>query len=241
MPGPVTPTRRAAFFDVDETLVAQKTLFGFLRFHLAAAGRPAADYDEAYQGIQRLKDRGASREEANRAYYRLYAGAAAAELAAQGRAWYREQERTGDFYHRPGTQAFRGHQAAGDATVLVSGSFFACLDPIAEHLDATQVLATPVVVHDGLLTGEIEHPMIGAGKAGAATAWAAEHGIDPADCHAYGDHASDLELLRAVGHPVAVGEDPVLRAHVGRVGGRTIPGPDVPPGLRSGPARAARP
>ncbi|SEN90176.1 HAD-superfamily subfamily IB hydrolase, TIGR01490 [Actinacidiphila rubida] len=223
----MTPVSRAAFFDVDETLVAQKTMFGFLRFHLAAAGRPPADYEGAYRAIQALKDRGATREEANRAYYTLYAGASAAELAAQGRAWYLEQRRAGGFYHGPGTQALRRHQESGDATVLVSGSFFPCLDPVAEHLGATAVLGTPVVVREGRLTGEVRRPMIGAAKAEAAAAWAAARGIDLAGCHAYGDHSSDLELLRAVGHPVAVGADPVLRAHVARAGGRTLPGLDA--------------
>jgi hypothetical protein len=41
-------------------------------------------------------------------------------------------------------------------------------------------------------------------------AFAAEHGIDLADSYAYSDSLSDLPMLRAVGHPVAVNPDPPL-------------------------------
>ena len=45
----------------------------------------------------------------------------------------------------------------------------------------------------------------GAGK-GTAVRWLAGHlGIDCADCMAFGDYTNDLGMLRAVGHPVAVG------------------------------------
>ncbi|MFJ8313175.1 MULTISPECIES: HAD family hydrolase [unclassified Streptomyces] len=220
----MTPPRRAAFFDVDETLVTQKTLFGFLRFHFAAEDRPASAYEDARAGILGLRDRGVSREVANRAYYALYAGASQDALAEQGNAWFQEQMRAGGFFHPPGLDALRRHRAAGDAAVLVSGSFFACLDPIAEHLGADDVFGTAPVVMDGRLTGEVVRPMIGAAKASVAVAWAAGHGVDPADCFAYGDHASDLQLLRAVGHPVAVGDDPALCAHVTEAGGRILPG-----------------
>ncbi|MEV5277575.1 HAD family hydrolase [Streptomyces sp. NPDC051994] len=220
----MTPVRRASFFDVDETLVTQKTLFGFLRFHFTATGRPAGAYERARAGVLGLRERGASREEANRAYYALYAGASAAELTEQGKVWFRLQLRSGGFFHPPGLDALRRHQADGDATVLVSGSFFPCLDPIAQHLGADDVFGTAPVIMDGRLTGDVVRPMIGDAKADVVVAWATGHGVDPADCYAYGDHASDLQLLRAVGHPVAVGDDPALRAHVTEAGGGILPG-----------------
>ena len=56
--------------------------------------------------------------------------------------------------------------------------------------------------------------MIGQAKADAAGELMARHRIDPRDCHAYGDHSSDLPLLEQVGHPVVVGGgDPALIRH----------------------------
>ncbi|MFF3978647.1 HAD family hydrolase [Streptomyces sp. NPDC001828] len=221
---PQHPTPATAFFDVDETLVTQKTLFDFLRFHYEATGHPPTAYTRARAALTRMRDAGAPREQANRAYYGLYAGASEEELAEQGQAWFQARLSTGGFFHPPGVAALRGHQHAGHATVLVSGSFFPCLGPIAQHLGADDVFGTSPLVMDGRLTGEVVRPMIGEAKADVALAWAAGHGVDPADCFAYGDHSSDLQLLRAVGHPVVVGDDPALRAHVTEAGGRTLPG-----------------
>ncbi|WP_371480780.1 HAD family hydrolase [Kitasatospora sp. NBC_00315] len=214
----------AAFFDVDETLVTAKTMFSFLEFHFEAAGRPPAVYRRARSELQLLSARGMAREEVNRAYYRHYAGAEVAELVRQGEEWFERQTADEGFFHRPGVQALRRHLAAGDQVVLVSGSFFPCLDPIARHLGAQEALGTPQLIADGRLTGEVSHPMIGAAKGRSVRAWARTHGLDPARCSAYGDHSTDLELLRAVGHPVVVGDDPVLLAEVARTGGGRLAG-----------------
>jgi HAD superfamily hydrolase (TIGR01490 family) len=107
--------------------------------------------------------------------------------------------------------ALRAHRAAGDAVVLVSGSFLPCLAPVADDLGVTRVLCTQVTVAPlGTLTGAVEAPMIGRAKADAVRATIAGLGLSAAACWAYGDHASDLEMLRAVGHPSVVGDDPVL-------------------------------
>lgn len=226
---------QASFFDLDETLVTQKTMFSFLRHHFTATGRPPEEYERAHAHIVTVGARSGSREEANRAYYTLYAGESAAVLAEHGEVWFREQLDRGGFFHEPGVAALRRHRAAGHRTVIVSGSFFPCLDPIARHLGVDEVFGTEVLVVDGRLTGDIVRPMIGEAKGELVSGWTSRHGVAAADCFAYGDHSSDLDLLSAVGHPVAVGDDPVLRAHVARTGGRTLPGVTPNPGQR--PAR----
>ena len=52
------------------------------------------------------------------------------------------------------------------------------------------------------------------GKAEAIRELAAREGIDLAESYAYSDSESDLPMLRAVGHPVAVNPD--ARARAGR-------------------------
>lgn len=221
-PGPARPAV-LAFFDVDETLVADKTIFSFLEHHYAAAGREPGDYTRVRAHLRRQAEQGVPREEVNRAYYRLFAGSTAAELEKSGAAWFANRL-TGGFFHPPVLEALRAHAAAGDTVVLVSGSFFACLDPIARFVGATDVVGTALLAAGGRLTGEIERPMIGQAKADAAAALAAARGMALADCHAYGDHVSDLPLLRAVGHPVAVGDDATLGRYAERAGGRRLPG-----------------
>ena len=63
----------------------------------------------------------------------------------------------------------------------------------------------------GLLTGRIVEPFVyGEGKVAKMRDFAEEHDIDLAASWAYSDSVSDLPMLRAVGHPVAVNPDTEL-------------------------------
>lgn len=104
------------------------------------------------------------------------------------------------------------HKAAGHTVVLASASIEQMVRPIADLLGADFAVGTRVVVdEDGILTGEIERYDYGEEKARACAQLAAEQGWDLADCFAYSDSVSDLPLLEAVGHPVAVNPDRALR------------------------------
>jgi HAD superfamily hydrolase (TIGR01490 family) len=194
---------RAAFFDVDETLTTVVSMISFLRFELAARGLPASAFDEAMARLAQARS-GGRREEAALLYYRNYAGRPAAELAERGREWFAGELATGTLFHERTLAAFREHRRRGDLTVLVSGSFPPCLDPIAEFLDADLLICTRPTVVDGGYTGEIPHPMIGDHKAVALAELARTHRLDLTQAWAYGDHSSDLPLLEAVGNPVVV-------------------------------------
>jgi HAD superfamily hydrolase (TIGR01490 family) len=205
---------RAAFFDVDETLITAKSMFDFLRYWLALGGDDGTAYQNAAESLFGMTRAGVDRTEVVRAYYRQFAGVPLARLTAAGEDWY------AGYRHRPAAfvaatlAALVRHRAAGDAVVLVSGSFPVCLRPLAREVGADLVLCTePVVAADGRLTGAVERPMIGAAKVDAVVATIAARGLAAADCYAYGDHASDLGMLCHVGHPVVVGDDPVLRAY----------------------------
>jgi HAD superfamily hydrolase (TIGR01490 family) len=66
-------------------------------------------------------------------------------------------------------------------------------------------------VQDGVYTGRATGTfMYSVDKARAMRRLAATEGIDLAASYAYSDSASDLPMLRAVGHPVAVNPDPRL-------------------------------
>jgi HAD superfamily hydrolase (TIGR01490 family) len=68
-------------------------------------------------------------------------------------------------------------------------------------------------VKDGVFTGEPTGLFIyGADKARAIKRLADEEGIDLTQSYAYSDSSSDLPMLRAVGHPVAVNPDKELLA-----------------------------
>lgn len=220
--------RRAAFFDMDETLIAATSLLPFLRFHFAAIGRPPSAYAEAVDELRGLVAHGASRTDVVRAYYRRYAGQRVAEVTEQGRAWFHQARRSAGFFVPDGIRAFHQHRRDGDLTVLVSGSFAPCMGPIAGWLRAGLVFGAHLDTVDGRYTGEVITTMIGTDKAVAARSVMRTHGIRDADCYAYGDHVSDLPLLYAVGYPVVVGDDPTLAGHAEAGGWPRLRGAEDP-------------
>ncbi|MGW6565997.1 HAD family hydrolase [Streptomyces sp. NPDC054975] len=224
----------AAFFDVDETLVRVKSMFSFLRFHLARRGEPDGTFERLTAGLHRDAARGVPREEINRRYYRLYAGERQTDLAEAGRAWFDALLTNGDVFLPETVDRLERHRKHGEFVVLLSGSFRVCLDPIAAHVGADWAIGTRPVVRGGVLTGEVVTPMIGAAKGRAARAVAAVRGLDAAECTAYGDHRSDADLLAFAGKAVVVGDDPVLVEHAGRLGWERL----TPAPARSAPAPA---
>jgi HAD superfamily hydrolase (TIGR01490 family) len=201
---------RAAFFDLDETLIKVKSMFRFLEFHLSRRGLPGAVYERIRADLDELAAAGWTRRETNRAYYQVYKHQSAARLAAHGEEWFAEELADGDLFVAGTFEALRRHQRQGDLTVLVSGSFPPCIDPVARYVRADLVVCTRPEIEGGHYTGRVENPVIGQAKAEAVRDVLARHGLAAADSFAYGDHASDLPMLRSVGHPVVVGEDPVL-------------------------------
>ncbi|MGW4647593.1 HAD family hydrolase [Kitasatospora sp. NPDC004289] len=207
----LTPAaRRAAFLDVDGTLIRITSLFRFLAFDLRLSGAPPSRYEELLAEVRSLKAAGAPRERTNRAFYRVFAGRPAEELAQRGELWFREEESLPGLFNPRVLERLEEHRAAGAAIVAVSGSFPPCLAPIARRIGADAVICTRPEVRDGRYSGEVPVPMIGDQKARAVHRFASVHGLDLAECHAYGDDESDAPLLAAVGHPCAVGDRPAL-------------------------------
>lgn len=231
LPDPTAgPARRLAFFDVDETLITAKSMFDFLRHWLARDGDDGVRrYEREHGRLRTAAASGLPRTEINRAYYRLFAGVARAELTAAGAQWYAAYRARPDAFVAASVAALTAHRSAGDRVVLVSGSFRACLEPLAADLGADLVLCSePVVADDGTLTGEVRRPMIGRAKATAAAETILRHGARAEDCFAYGDHSSDLDLLCTVGHPTVVGRDPVLAEHAEANGWPVLPDAAAP-------------
>jgi len=211
---------RAAFFDVDGTLLRTTSIFRFLAHDLAQRGQPPHVYSSLRAELARCRAAGASRVETNRGFYRYFSGREVAQVLAEGERWFATEE---DAFDLRVLDALHGHAAAGDLIVLLSGSFRACLTPIARRVGAHAILCTEPEIVDGHYTGWVETPMVGPNKAVALLAFADEHGLTPADCFAYGDDSSDIDMLEAVGHPVVVGTDDDLLHHAIQRGYRRIP------------------
>jgi HAD superfamily hydrolase (TIGR01490 family) len=102
-------------------------------------------------------------------------------------------------------EAVEGHRAEGHRLVILTGGLESRVEPLARHLGIDDVLAVRPETENGRITGGVKGSyLVDQEKERAAREYAAEHDVDLEDSFAYGDSMSDLPLLQAVGHPVAV-------------------------------------
>ena len=133
------------------------------------------------------------------------------------------------------------HRDAGRRVYLVSASPEEIVLPLARHLGVDDAIATRARVDaDGKYTGEVEFYSAGIHKVEAITAEADRHDLDLGASFAYSDSVTDLPLLEAVGHPVAVNPDKALLREAENRGWE-IRAFEHPRPLREGSVRAPKP
>ncbi len=104
-------------------------------------------------------------------------------------------------------------KAQGVRTVLVSGGFKQFAGPIAERLGIDAMYANELLVVDGLLTGRVAEPILGAdAKRERLLAECEALGIGPEDAVALGDGANDLAMIGAAGLGLAYRAKPAVAA-----------------------------
>ncbi|MEU5051438.1 HAD family hydrolase [Streptomyces sp. NPDC021096] len=204
--------RTAAFFDLDKTVIAKSSTLTFSKsFYQGGLINRRAALRTAYTQFVFLAG-GADHDQMER--MRQY-------LSALCRGWNVQQVReiVAETLHElidpiiydEAASLIEEHHAAGRDVVIVSTSGAEVVEPIGELLGADRVVATRMVVENGVFTGEIEYYAYGPTKAEAVRELAASEGYDLARCYAYSDSATDIPMLEAVGHPHAVNPDRALR------------------------------
>lgn len=208
--------RRAAFFDLDKTLVPGSSLF------LLARGLYERDYYRAFDimrmGAGQVAYRlGGESEKGMRktreAALEFVAGRTQDELREMGREL--AEERILPRVYEGITRVIDQHREAGDLTFLTTASPIELAEIVAESLGMTGALGTTAeVTPDGRYTGRLlgEGILHHEAKARAVATMAESHDIDLAESYAYSDSINDLPLLELVGHPSAVNPDRELRS-----------------------------
>jgi HAD superfamily hydrolase (TIGR01490 family) len=103
------------------------------------------------------------------------------------------------------------HQDAGRPAYIVTAASQELADVLAHVLTFDGGIGMRSEVRDGVYTGRAAGPFTyREGKADAIREIAASEGIDLSESFAYSDSESDLPMMRAVGHPVAVNPDAAL-------------------------------
>ena len=205
----------AAFFDLDKTVIAKASMVAFGRpfYHGGLINRRTAL--RALYGELVYLHIGASEQKLNRireSVLRLIKG------------WHRDrvceivaeaiEAIVEPIIFAEAADLIDWHHDQGRFVVIVSASPEEIVTPLSRFLGADDCIASKARVDDqGRYTGKMQFYAFGPFKAEAMDALAAERGIDLAASYAYTDSYTDLPMLEAVGHPVAVNPDRVLNRY----------------------------
>ena len=200
---------RAAFFDLDHTILRRDTGMSWMRFLRRRGELSATELGRAMWWALLYKAAVLDME--------ALATRLAAELAGQEEAAMRAKA---DVWHAADVvpmiapaarHAIRVHREAGDVLAIATGATQYAALAVAHGLGIEHTLCSRLEVADGAFTGRLAAMCFGAHKVDLARAFAAERGLDLAASTFYSDSYNDLPLLEAVGTPVAV--NPVLRLY----------------------------
>lgn len=185
-----------AAFDFDGTLTRHESFFRFLWF----SHKPAVFAWKALTCLPvliRYACRRMSNDQAKAAVLRcFFAGCSVAALERVALDF--AQKKIPATLRPEGLARLRHHQKQGHECVLVSATLALYLRPWAEHVGFSDVLATELAQHHGVLTGEMSTPnCYGEEKARRLRA---RYGV--ASIHsAYGDSDGDTAMLAMAKHP----------------------------------------
>jgi HAD superfamily hydrolase (TIGR01490 family) len=206
------PPPTAAFFDLDKTIIAKSSTLAFSKpfFHSGLLNRRTVLRSAYAQFVFALSGADEDQMERMRAFI---TSMCTGWDAAQVREIVNEtlHEIIDPLVYDEAVRLIDEHKAAGRDVVIVSSSGEELVAPIAAMLGADHMVATRMVVEDGLYTGEIGYYVYGPAKADAIRELAAARGYELAESFAYSDSVTDLPMLEIVGHPNAVNPDRGLR------------------------------
>jgi len=104
-------------------------------------------------------------------------------------------------------------QKLGHTVAVVSGGFINVIEPLLASLNIALYRANTLEIVDGLLTGQVQGPVIDrAAKATALKEFANQEGVELEQTVAIGDGANDLDMIALAGLGIAFNAKPAVRA-----------------------------
>jgi HAD superfamily hydrolase (TIGR01490 family) len=202
-------TRVAAFFDLDKTVIAKASMVAFSRPLHRAGMLTRRLMLRAAWGQLIYAQVGASPEKLEKlreSVLRLTTGWDQAQISEIVR------DTLGDIIepivYDEALDRIHAHQRWGHKVFIVSASPEEVVAPIAQLLGADEAIATRAELDEhGRYSGRTERYVYAEEKVVAMKEVAERDGLDLDHCWAYSDSATDIPMLAAVGHPVAVNPD----------------------------------
>jgi fatty acyl-CoA reductase len=214
----LSPERQLAVFDLENTLIASNVVDSYAWLatrHEDRAGRARFVAKTLLEAPRLLALDRADRSDFLRHFYRRYEGAPAERLRRESWELFSDLLLAKAF--PAGIRRVREHRSLGHRTLLITGALDLVVEPLRPLFD--EVVCASLGEKGGRLTGELlSAPPTGEARALIMADYAQAHNLDLAECVAYADSTSDLPMLEAAGHPVAVNPETKLAAIARRRG-----------------------
>ena len=200
---------RAAFFDVDGTLVRTNIVHAFA-FYAMNQGSILGSAWKTAKTIASIPffmaaDR-VNRKVFNEVFYSYYEGQSEDRLETLAEDLFEEVLKPAIYEGAP--RLIEESRRAGCRIVLVTGALDFTVRHLADHLGADDLIANRMRFVQGVATGRVVPPIIeGAHKALAIRDYCVKEGLALEKSFAYSDSFSDYPMLAVVGHPAAVNPD----------------------------------
>jgi len=207
---------RAAFFDMDNTLLRVETGMSWVRFLYKRGELPPRMVAKAIYWQVLYKLAVLDMDAVFTKLVESLRGDSEAEMIAKCDIWYREH--VAREVAPAARVAIDHHRRAGHLIVLATGSTQYAARPVARDVGIEHVLSSELEVEHGVFTGRPAAFCFGQHKVALAERWAERHGVDLAASYFYSDSYNDLPMLERVGTAIAVNADARLRRHARRRG-----------------------
>lgn len=223
--------KRAAFFDVDYTLLAGSSMMLYARYMRQAGEYRLWDLLFGIYYLAKYKMNLLDMDKVIAKAGRRYRGMSEAHLLQVCERWFEEEVR--HYLYPQGLELIEDHRKNGDQLCLLSAISIYLMLPLSRHLRVENYFCNRMKVADGVLTGEMNWPLCyGRNKLEYARRFERDKGISLKDCYCYTDSITDLETMEGFGYPVAVNPDPLLRREAKKRGWKIVDFREPPPAKR---------
>lgn len=201
--------KRAAFFDMDRTLLLGNSAVSYVRWQVRTGESPKSELVNLASWLTQYTLGVLDAEGLAKRVTAPYRGVRESLLREKVGKWVRD-EVLATLSNNARTELDRC-RADGYMCVLLTSATPYAAEPVARAVGIEHVLCSRVEVVDGVLTGNHLEPLCyGRGKVDAAERFARDFDVDLDRSSFYTDSVSDLPMLERVGRPVAVNPDPRL-------------------------------
>lgn len=205
--------KRAAFFDVDNTLIRGSTIYFLGRGMYQRGYFTKKDISRFVLANLRFRLTGKENKEEIARFQKsatdFIGGHSVKDIEAIGQEIY--DEFVSPAIWQGTIEIAQKHLSSNEEVWLVTAAPEDMAVLIAKRLGLTGALGSKAEIKDGAYTGAMLGALLhGKEKVIAVQDLAQRTGLDLAECYAYSDSHNDLPLLQCVGHPSAINPDAIL-------------------------------